>query len=126
FYYKHQIDNVYTMYILDNMNTKIKKWGNSFGVRIPKNFVDDLKLENADVSVYMVGSSIVIEPIKVRPVYTLEEMVEKMKKTMNRQHPFEDWGEVGEEIVEWNEEEAKQNYRDRINSKSNSKNKNEK
>lgn len=94
------------MYILDNMNTKIKKWGNSFGVRIPKNFVDDLKLENANVSVSMVGGSIIIEPIKVRPVYTLEEMIEKMKKTMNRQHPFEDWGEVGAEIVEWNEKEA--------------------
>lgn len=88
------------------MNTKIKKWGNSFGVRIPKNFVDDLKLENANVSVSMVGSSIVIEPIKVRPVYTLEEMIKKMKKTINMQHPFEDWGEVGEEIVEWNEKEA--------------------
>ena len=37
------------------MNTKIKKWGNSFGVRIPKNFVDDLKLENANVSVSNAG-----------------------------------------------------------------------
>ena len=87
------------------MNTKIKKWGNSFGVRIPKNFVDDLKLENADVSVSMVGSSIVIEPIKVRPIYTLENLVSKMTK--HNQHPEIDWGEdVGEEIVEWNEKEA--------------------
>ncbi len=106
------------------MNTKIKKWGNSFGVRIPKNFVDDLKLENANVSVSMVGSSIVIEPIKVRPVYTLEELVSKITK--HNQHPVEDWGEVGEEIVEWNEEEARQNYRDRVNSKSKDKTKNEK
>jgi hypothetical protein len=33
---------------------------------------------------------------------------------------------VGEEIVEWNEEEAKQNYKDRINSKPKNKTKNDK
>lgn len=44
---------------------------------------------------------------KIKPVYTLEEMVNKMKKDKNNQHPAIDWGEdVGEEIVEWNEEEA--------------------
>ena len=71
----------------------------------------------------MVGSSIVIEPIKVRPVYTLEELVSKITK--HNQHPVEDLGEVGEEIVEWNEGEARQNYKDRINSKSKNKNKND-
>ena len=87
------------------MNTKIKKWGNSFGVRIPKDFIDDLKLENASVSVSMVGGSIVIKPIKIKPVYTLENLVSKITK--HNQHPEIDWGEdVGEEIVEWNEKEA--------------------
>jgi len=47
---------------------------------------------------------------KVRPVYTLEEMVKKMKKTKSKQHPEIDWGpDVGEEIVEWNEKEALEN-----------------
>ncbi len=107
------------------MNTKIKKWGNSFGVRIPKDIVLDLKLENASVSVSMVGGSIVIEPIKIKPVYTLENLVSKITK--HNQHPEVDWGEdVGEEIVEWNEEESRQNYSDRINSESKNKTKNDK
>ena len=45
------------------MTTKIKKWGNSFGIRIPKNILEQIGLsENTEVDFTVSGNSLKIKP----------------------------------------------------------------
>ncbi|MFT5037205.1 MAG: antitoxin MazE [Candidatus Azotimanducaceae bacterium] len=47
------------------MKTKIQKWGNSLGVRLPKNITEQKSLrEGAGVSVLLKNNQIVIEPVE--------------------------------------------------------------
>lgn len=77
------------------MTTKIRKWGNSYAVRIPKERVRELGMRD--------GSTV---EIKLKPVpkkYTLDELVAQMNP--KNRHPLIDWGpDVGNEILpEWKE-----------------------
>ena len=46
------------------MRTKVRRWGNSLAVRIPKGFADDTGLtEDADVDIRSVAGTLVIEPV---------------------------------------------------------------
>ena len=55
------------------METKIQKWGNSLGIRIPMNIINDLSLENGStVDITEETDSIVIRPKKN---YNLEELL---------------------------------------------------
>lgn len=77
------------------MTTKIKKWGNSYAVRLPKHEVERLSLQE--------GSSVVvkIEPVKKKP--TLDELVSRIDP--NNLPEMIDWGsDVGNERLEtWEE-----------------------
>ncbi len=56
--------SIYKVYTLD-MITKIQKWGNSLGVRLPKNITEQKDLrEGAGVVVLLKNNQIVIEPVK--------------------------------------------------------------
>ncbi len=47
------------------MRTRIKKWGNSLAVRIPRSFAADVGLEaDVDVEMALVDGSLVITPVK--------------------------------------------------------------
>lgn len=47
------------------MVTRVVKWGNSLGIRIPKSFAIETGIdEGGDVDITMEGDSIVIRPIK--------------------------------------------------------------
>ena len=47
------------------MKTKIQKWGNSLGVRIPKNITEQKSLkEGLSVAVVLKDNQIVIEPVE--------------------------------------------------------------
>ena len=47
------------------MKTKIQKWGNSLGVRIPKALAQEAALEtNSEVDLSSVDGTIIISPIK--------------------------------------------------------------
>lgn len=73
------------------MTTKIKKWGNSYAVRLPKSEVDRLSLKE--------GSSVIvkIEPVKKKP--TLDELVSQIDP--DNLPEMIDWGEdVGNERLE--------------------------
>jgi antitoxin MazE len=60
--------NVYTKYILTSMRTKIQKWGNSLGVRLPKSIADQKSLrEGLGVSVVLKNDQIVLEPETEKP-----------------------------------------------------------
>lgn len=80
------------------MQVQIARWGNSLGLRVPKDIAARIGLrEGARVELTAEGDKIVISV--ARPVYTLEELLADM--TPEDIHEAFDWGpDVGCEIVE--------------------------
>ena len=78
------------------MTTRVSRWGNSLGVRLPKSVALEAQLDEGDtVDVSLADGAIVIKPS--RPRYSLEELVERIN-TRNRHAPT-DWGQpVGHEV----------------------------
>ncbi len=78
--------------------TKIKKWGNSLAIRLPKTSVDLLNLkENSLVSFDYDKKQIVIKPEKKKNVFTLKGLTDKITK--DNLHEEIDWGKpVGKEV----------------------------
>jgi antitoxin MazE len=86
--------------ILDQLNglaatTKLVKWRNSLGIRLPKAIALEAGLEAGDsVDVSVKGGAIVIRPSRRRD--TLEQLVAKI--TPSNRHDESDWGApVGDE-----------------------------
>lgn len=80
------------------MQVQISKWGNSLGVRVPKDAAAKLGLtEGSRVDVSIEGDRLVIST--QRPVYTLDELLVGMTPEAMR-NAF-DWGpDIGRENVE--------------------------
>ena len=91
---------VYTKYIrkeLIYMTTKVQKWGNSQGVRIPKIILDSVKWkENEKITIIVDGDKIIMKKAKEERK-NIKELFENYKEEYE---PIEiDWGEPeGEEI----------------------------
>ncbi len=77
------------------MNTRVSKWGNSLGIRIPKAFIDNIGLENgSEVRLSLEGGRLVVQP--VAPNYGLVELADGI--TADNRHEESDWGRrVGRE-----------------------------
>ncbi|MCK6597763.1 MAG: AbrB/MazE/SpoVT family DNA-binding domain-containing protein [Bdellovibrionaceae bacterium] len=61
------------------MSGKIQKWGNSLGVRIPKQVIEKLNLtENSEVEVSHKDGAIIIIPVKKK--FSLENLLEQITK----------------------------------------------
>lgn len=75
------------------MVTKIQRWGNSQGLRISRNLLEDAHLSIGDsVNVTITDGLIVIEPVKrVRGKRSLKELVANIPKDYKAEEP--DWGE---------------------------------
>jgi antitoxin MazE len=59
------------------IQTKINKWGNSLGFRLPKKIVDDLGLsEDQTVMITLVSGKVVLTPKFVKP--TLSDLLSKV------------------------------------------------
>lgn len=60
--------------------TKIQKWGNSQGLRFPRNLLNEAQMNVGDeVKVLIRKGQIIVEPVtKVRGRYDLKELVAKM------------------------------------------------
>ena len=57
------------------MQKKIKKWGNSLALRIPKSLAEQLSLKmNAEVEIQVVGDQLIIKPLP-EPELTLEDLL---------------------------------------------------
>ena len=57
------------------METRLMKWGNSQGIRLPKTLLDEAQLTSGDrVRVVVKSGMIVIS--RARPKYTLKELVD--------------------------------------------------
>lgn len=64
------------------MTATISKWGNSQGLRLPKDIVLNLHLSIGDVvNVFIENEKVIIEPIKKEKVtYDINELVSKIPK----------------------------------------------
>lgn len=78
------------------MKTKIQKWGNSLGVRLPKSITEQKALKaGAGVSVVIKNGQIVIEPTAEN--FSLESMLAEVH--IDNLHTETDWSEArGNEI----------------------------
>lgn len=77
------------------MSVKIKKWGNSLGVRIPKTVIEKVNLsENSEVEIESKNGTIVIFPAKKE--YSLDSLLEQITK--NNLHSEEDFQAEGNEV----------------------------
>ncbi len=82
------------------MQTKIQKWGNSQGLRIPKAVLDEIQSSIGDaVQVYSHEGKIIIEPVKrIKGKVSLKSLVKKIPENYKTQEI--DWGKpLGKE--EW-------------------------
>ncbi len=77
------------------MEARVKKWGNSLGIRIPKSVVDEIGLHSEVVVDLLVkDGQLVIRP-KTK-TYKLEDLLDLV--TLENIHPQTDWGSaVGKE-----------------------------
>lgn len=77
------------------MTTKIVRWGNSLGIRIPKQIAEQAQLKEGDeIELSREENRLIITPQKKK--YTLEELLDGM--TIEHLHSEIDWGDpVGKE-----------------------------
>ncbi len=81
------------------MLAKIQKWGNSQGLRLSKNLLEDAKLDIGDeVDISVKDGIVILKPAKrIRGRYNLKDLVARIPKDYESGEV--DWGEqVGKEI----------------------------
>ena len=81
------------------MLTRIQKWGNSQGLRFPKNLLNEVQMNVGDeVKVSIHKGQIIVGPVtKIRGRYDLKELVAGMPEDYQPEET--DWGpSVGKEI----------------------------
>ena len=73
------------------MTAKISKWGNSQGLRVPKDVMESLHLHIGDnVSITIKDGKAILEPIKNElPEYSLEELVSKIPSNYEAKEEFD-------------------------------------
>ena len=81
------------------MRVQIARWGNSLGLRVPKDIAKEIGLtEGSRVEIETKGSRIIVTP--VRRTYTLVELLKDTTPETYRGSVI-DWGpDVGREIVD--------------------------
>ena len=79
------------------MKTRIRKWGNSLAVRIPKSFADEVGLrQDSAVEISLAEGEVVVRPI-AEPKYTLDGLLAKVNKR-NLHREIDTGGAVGKEM----------------------------
>ncbi len=82
------------------MTTKLQKWGNSYAVRIPKNFIQELNLsQGSEMEIKYNNQSLVIKQ-KRQKEYTLKELLKGITPK-NRHKLMFDGPDVGKEKTIW-------------------------
>ncbi|RXJ82106.1 AbrB/MazE/SpoVT family DNA-binding domain-containing protein [Arcobacter sp. F2176] len=81
------------------MTAKISKWGNSQGLRVPKDIMDTLNLNIGDnVDIKIENGKVIIEAIKKdRPKYNLNDLVSQVPNNYKANEEFNE--KIGKE--EW-------------------------
>ena len=73
----------------------ISKWGNSQGLRIPKEIIEALNINIGDkVRLFIEKNRLVLEPVKKKKKYNISELVEKIPDnyTKEQEHFSEPMG----------------------------------
>ena len=73
------------------MTAKISKWGNSQGLRMPKDIMESLHLQVGDnVNITMLDGKVILEPIKKEILnYNLNELVSKIPSEYKASEEFD-------------------------------------
>ena len=73
------------------MTAKISKWGNSQGLRMPKDIMESLHLQIGDnVNITMLDGKVILEPIKKEILnYNLNELVSKIPSEYKASEEFD-------------------------------------
>ncbi len=80
------------------MTTTIQKWGNSLGVRIPKEIARQVSLGEGSVISFSVEKNALVLSLPKKKQYTLKSLLKGFDK--KTQHPLADWGsDVGREAI---------------------------
>lgn len=77
-----------------------QKWGNSLGIRIPKDAADKVGIEQGskmELSVIENEGTIILKPKKVRKKYNLEDLLAQI--TPENRHDEIDLGIKGRELI---------------------------
>ncbi|GAB6072273.1 AbrB/MazE/SpoVT family DNA-binding domain-containing protein [Venenivibrio stagnispumantis] len=75
----------------------INKWGNSQGIRIPKNYLKKLGLDIGDeVEIRIEDEKLIIVPVKKKRKSKLD--INKLFKEKYEENEEYNWGQVGKEI----------------------------
>ena len=86
---------------VDYMSTVIaQKWGNSLGIRIPKEAAERIGIsQGSEIELYVTGSDdcITLKPKKATKKYTLEELLSQI--TPENKHKEIDFGNEGRELI---------------------------
>lgn len=62
------------------MQTKIQKWGNSLGLRIPRSFAAEAQVEEGStVDLAVENGSLLVRPLRARK-YALSELLKRVKR----------------------------------------------
>ena len=80
------------------MTATISKWGNSQGLRFPKDILKELNLKIGDkVKFFIQDDKVILEPIKKRKKYNIDELVKnipadyKPYEEFNNKIGMEEW-----------------------------------
>ena len=86
---------------VDYMSTVIaQKWGNSLGIRIPKEAADRIGIEQgSEIELYVTENEkiITLKPKRLQKKYTLEELLSQI--TPENRHKEIDFGIEGRELI---------------------------
>lgn len=86
---------------VDYMSTVVaQKWGNSLGIRIPKDAADRIGIDQgSEIELSVIGSEsiITLKPKRTRKKYTLDELLSQI--TPENRHKEIDFGIEGRELI---------------------------
>ncbi len=73
------------------MTATISNWGNSQGIRLPKNIIKNLSLAIGDkVNILIENQKIIIEPIKKKKKYDIKDLVSQLPSDYKVVEEFDD------------------------------------
>lgn len=80
------------------MLTKVQKWGNSLGVRIPRSFAEEAQVSaGSTVTISVEGGGLMVRPVR-RRTYRLSDLIERIKRE-NLHGGIDTGARVGRELL---------------------------
>jgi len=79
------------------MKTRIQKWGNSLGLRIPKSFASEVRLrQGSEVEISLADKKLVVFPV-IETKFTLKHLLAGITEE-NRHHEVNTGQPIGNEV----------------------------